>query len=358
MVAILKEPAYSESMWCKKISSGLTKRLRQKRIPFCEVYDTIPAGCETVFMIAAELDWIRSVLNQLNQAEIVPILLCNQASSLPGFRYSCVCSDVDGSMKELLERLKNAGKTRVALYGVNPSSISDVGRVDGLFAQKDDAIDSMRIFVNNGSLEACYREFSAMADRFDAVVCFNDFAAVSLLRHLEADGAADACNRLMLFSCSETRISSCYRDRITSLNMQLEQYGKAAVLIYEQQKANPYLSQLTLRIRWNVPSRQEPRSAPVCLTDLAGNDLFYEDRELNEMMIAERILETDSAIDKAILERLVRGATVSEIADACYLTESGVKYRMQKILEFCKVPNKAELLSILRRYLPAYGKGL
>ena len=50
MVTILTEPAYSESMWCKALYGSLTERLRQKRIPFCEMYDNVPVNSEAVFI--------------------------------------------------------------------------------------------------------------------------------------------------------------------------------------------------------------------------------------------------------------------------------------------------------------------
>lgn len=37
MISILTEPAYSGSIWCKELLKSLTDRLRQKRIPFCEI---------------------------------------------------------------------------------------------------------------------------------------------------------------------------------------------------------------------------------------------------------------------------------------------------------------------------------
>ncbi len=265
MVTILTEPAYSESMWCRALYASLTERLRQKRISFCEMYDTVPENSEAVFIIAADYNWIKATLTELNLSGIKPILICNQAETILGCSYSCVCSDITGSMKYLLDNLKADGKTRVPLYGVNTSSISDIGRVDGLFAQKDGVIDSMRVFVNDGSLQSCYRKFVAEADNFDAVICFNDFAAVSLIRHLEKDGKREITERLRILSCSQTKISSCYRDRITSINMNLEQYGKAAVFIYEKLKAHPYISQMTLNVSWNSEANKIPNTLPVSL---------------------------------------------------------------------------------------------
>lgn len=356
MVTILTEPAYSESMWCKALYGSLTERLRQKRIPFCEMCDTVPVNSEAVFIIASDYKWIKSTLTELNLSGIKPILICNQAETIFGSSYSCVCSDITGSMKYLLDNLKADGKTRVALYGVNTNSISDIGRVDGLFAQSDGVIDSMRIFTNDGSLENCYNKFAAESDDFDAVICFNDFAAVSLIRHLEADGEEEKLSRLKILSCSQTKISSCYRGQITSINMNLEQYGKAAVFIFEKLKAHPYISQMTLNISWNTEVNTDFNSSPVNLKSAPNTDRIYSDKELNEMICAERILEIDTAADKTIISDLSGGKSVAEIATACFLTDSGVKYRIKRILEKCKISDKSELISIVKRYLPNYGK--
>ena len=356
MVTILTEPAYSESMWCRALYGSLTERLRQKRISFCEMYDTVPVNSEAVFIIAADYNWIKATLTELNLSGIKPILICNQAETILGCSYSCVCSDITGSMKYLLDNLKTDGKTRVALYGVNTSSISDIGRVDGLFAQKDGVIDSMRVFVNDGSLQSCYREFSAEADNFDAVICFNDFAAVSLIRRLEADGEGGKLSRLKILSCCQTKISSCYRDKIISINMNLEQYGKAAVFIYEKLKLHPYISQMTLNVSWNAEQSQSLPSSSVSLKSAGNTDRIYSDKELNEMITAERILEIDSATDKTVISCLCGGKSVTEIAAACFLTDSGVKYRIKRILEKCRISDKSELVSTVKRYLPDYGK--
>ena len=318
MVAILTEPAYSESMWCKALYGSLTERLRQKRISFCEIYDTVPVNSEAVFIIAANYHWIKATLTELNLSGIKPILICNQAETILGCNYSCVCSDITGSMKYLLDNLKSDGKTRVALYGVNTSSISDIGRVDGLFAQKDGVIASMRVFVNDGSLQNCYRKFSAEADNFDAVICFNDFAAVSLIRRLEADGEVEKLSRLKILSCCQTKISSCYRDKIISINMNLEQYGKAAVFIYEKLKSHPYISQMTLNVSWNTEPKQSSAHAPIRLKSVENTDRIYSDKELNEMITAERILEIDSATDKTVISYLYGGKSVTENAAACF----------------------------------------
>ena len=194
------------------------------------------------------------------------------------------------------------------------------------------------------------------ADNFDAVICFNDFAAVSLIRRLEADGADEKLNKLKILSCCQTKISSCYQDKIISIKMKLEQYGKAAVFIYEKLKAHPYISQMTLNISWNTEPQKGLNSLPISLKAPQNTDRIYSDKELNEMICAERILEIDSATDKTVIAYLCGGKSVTEIAAACFLTDSGVKYRIKRILEKCNISDKSELIAIVERYLPDYGK--
>ena len=138
--------------------------------------------------------------------------------------------------------------------------------------------------------------------------------------------------------------------------MNLEQYGKAAVFIYEKLKAHPYISQMTHNISWNTEPQGSTNSLPITLKTAQNADRIYSDKELNEMICAERILEIASVTDKTIITALSGGKSLTEIASACFLTDSGVKYRIKRILEKCKMSDKSELISIVKSYLPDYGK--
>ena len=283
MIAILTEPAYSGSIWCKQLLESLKNRLKQKRIPFHEVSDSIDETDDGVFILASDYHWIKETVTRLNAAGIKPILICNQAEQIHGCDYSCVCSDIGGSMKYLLEELKRAGRTRVALYGINTSSISDIGRVDGLFAFKDDSFNEMRIFTNTGSLQNCFAEFFGEYKNFDAVICSNDFAAVSLVRNL-LEKAPDALEALKILSCAQTKLSAYYKARITSVDMHFEQYGKAAVFLYEALKAHPYMAGMTVTVNWNDENEKTPRHKPVTAKNEQSGSAFYADGEMRDLL--------------------------------------------------------------------------
>lgn len=351
MVGILLDSKYSESLWCKSLYESLTERLRQKRIPFCEVFDCIDSELDAVFIIASDRDWALSAITQLNQNGIKPILICNQSEKLAGCIYSCVCSDINASMKNLLDTLKTKDKSRIALYGINADSIADISRVDNLFNWGEQRFETMQIFNNDGSLQNCFDAFFEHIDDFDAAICANDFAAVSLVRNLE-ERAPEKLQDFYIVSCAKTQISNYYRDHILSLNMNFDQYGKAAVYVYNALKKHTYLSGMTVKVLWSLDSGEVVSEAKNIRLDLKPSaDSFYDDDELCEMLIVDKILKSVDEVEKTIIDCLLQKKTVEQIAELCFLTVGGVKYRINKIIAVSGAKNKEEIISLLNKYI-------
>ena len=356
MVGIIVDSKYSKSFWSKNLYKSLTERLRRKRIPFCDIIDTVDANLDAVFIIASDYEWTTSLIKQLNQNDIEPILICNQAEKLAGCIYSCVCSDINASMRNLLDTLKTNDKTRIALYGINTNSIADISRVDSLFNWKTDNIDNfetMRIFNNNGSLINCFYEFFSQIDHFDAAICANDFAAVSLVRNLQ-HAAPEKLKDFYIISCAKTQISNYYHDRILSLDMNFDQYGKAAVYLYNALKKHTYLSEMTVKVLWSLENNKHAHNTKkIHLKLKSSKDSFYEDAELNEMLIVDKLLSVahENDIEKKIIDGFLQDLTIEQIAENCFLTVGGLKYRVKKIIHESGAADKAQVISLLKKYI-------
>lgn len=350
MVAILTDKKYANSLWCKNLYASLTTALRQKRIAFCEIFDTVPPECERVFIIASDLEWTRAAIRQLNAGGISPILLCNQSEHLPGCIYSCVCSDINTSMKNLLDTLKTDNKKRIALYGVNTNSIADISRVNSLFVWREEDIHTLQIFVNDGSLENCFADFYKHIEDFDAVICANDFTAISLVRRLQ-ECASDILKTMPIISCAETKIAEYYRQHIRSLKMNFEQYGRAAVYIHEALLKHTYLSDMTVSVVWTLETEHiSSERHPVSLTFTDSGDSFYSDPELKEMLVIDKLLSDLDNTDKIILRELVSSTPYDKIADICYLAEGSIKYRLKKMVTESGAADKNELIRLIEKY--------
>ena len=82
-------------------------------------------------------------------------------------------------------------------------------------------------------------------------------------------------------------------------------------------------------------------------------DVFYEDDEINEMMLLEKLLYESEELDRQIIQRLLAGDSYEQIAEKSYLTVSTVKYRVKKMVSLCRLENRTQLLNLLRSYIPA-----
>ena len=351
LVGILLDSKYAESLWCKSLYESLIERLRHKRIPFCTIFDSLDTELDAIFIIASDREWTVSAITQLNKSGIKPILICNQSDKLSGCIYSCVCSDINASMKNLLDTLKTKDKSRIALYGINTDSIADISRVDSLFNWRGQHFETMQIFNNNGSLENCFNDFLPHINEFDAAICANDFVAVSLVRRLK-EIAPERLKDFYIISCAQTQISSYYRNQILSLNMNFDQYGKAAVYIYNALKKHTYLSEMTVKVLWSLESDNIlPDIKKITLNLKSSADSFYDDAELGEMLVVDKILKSSDDIGKKIIDCLLSKCTIEQIAEKCFLTANGVKYRINKIISDSGAKNKEEIVYLLDKYI-------
>ncbi len=358
MIPILVEPAYSNSVWCVSLLEGLTGEFKQKRIPFCRIdaLEEVPPGERYLYLIGSDAEWVRAALTACNRIGVYPILLCNQSYHTFDADYSAVCSDVMNSTRRLVELLRRRGCGRIALYGVNPKSVSDESRKASYLAALDGVAGEGDVFYNSGSLENCFEQFYPRAEQYDAVICANDFAAISLVRRLGQRDPAQL-ERLAVAGCADTRLTQLYGEKILSVRVNFAEYGRAAVMLMESLRKNPYLSHVVMMIRWDVGAERTgaaaaPAPQPALPALPSEQDVFYDDRELTEMMLLEKLLSEAEELDRRIIELLLEGAAYERISEECFLTESAIKYRVKKMVRICRVKGRAELTALLRRYLP------
>lgn len=349
MVGILTEENFIKTFWGQQIFISLTERLRAKRISYCEIIDDCYADLETVFIIASDFNWTKQAIEQLNGAGYSPILLCNQSETLTGCIYSCVCADIRSSMKALLDTLKEKGKKRLAIYGVNNNSISDISRVNDLFLWKDEQTEAIKVFHNDVSFAHCFDSFYGEAKDFDAVICMNDYIAVSLVNNLKQKDM-ELLGRLAIISCAESRLIDRYKNYITALRINFDQYGQAAVCAYEMLKKYGNLSSVTLRVAYSIGGSDDKGQKAVKLNLDSSDSRFYKDSEFKELHIADMFFNITDATDRLILKLLVEGKSYEAIAGECYLSVGSVKYRIKRVLSTVGSDSKDELVAILKKY--------
>lgn len=358
-VLIFLEPAYSGSMWCQNLLDGLLGVLKLKRIPY-RIIGSLKEIRENryIFLIGSNNTWVKAVLRACNEIGTYPILLCNQTYHKFNADYSAICSDVAGSMKHLVGILDSMKRKRIALYGVNPQSVSDEGRKDSFLVAMGGR-GRRDIFINNGSLQQCFARFLLRAQEYDTAICTNDFAAISLVRHLK-EQRPELLDRLTIIGCAEARLTGHYADRIHSVRLNFEEYGKAAVVTLGSLQKTPCISNIVMMIKWDCsaieklqPGRSEKTEIkkPALPVEMQCTETFYNDDELREMMLVERLLCECTEVERLILRKIMEGSSYEKIAEECFLMEGTIKYHVKKMGSLCRVNGKRQLVELLRKYL-------
>ena len=337
MHSILVEAGFGSSIWCKQLLQGLTQELKKRR----ERYALDPEVLsDSVFVIGSSAPWLETQVGRCNADGCVPVLLCSSRRKISGGRYHRVCPDIDGSMRQLTDALTKRWGSRLVLYGVNPSSVGDRSRREAF----EQACPQGLCLENRGSLADCFAAFLPLLEKTDAVLCANGFAAVSLYRRLQAMGI-----QLPIISCAQTLLCSRYQGRITSVDMNYPAFGKTALAVADLAKKHEQISELTVTVRWRVEGLPDD-TLPAVVSSVV-TDSFYDDSELQQMLKVENLLSACDDTDTLLVSMLLCGESYAAMANACFLTEGAVKYRVKNMRTLCGCPDRDSLERLLRTYL-------
>jgi len=338
MHSILVEAGFADSVWCKQILQGLTGELKKRR----ESYTLDPELLSgSVFVIGSSAPWLETQVGRCNAGGCVPVLLCSSQRKISGGRYHCVCPDIGGSMRQLTDALTKRWGSRLVLYGVNPSSVGDRSRREAF----EQACPQGLCLENRGSLADCFAAFLPLLEKTDAVLCANGFAAVSLYRRLRAMGREKP-----IISCAQTLLCSRHQGAITSVDMNYPTFGKTALAVADLARKHAQISELTVTVRWRVEGVSS--DALPAVVSSVPTDRFYDDSELQQMLKVENLLSACDDTDTRLVSMLLSGESYAAMANACFLTEGAVKYRVRNMRNICACTDREDLEKLLRTYLP------
>ncbi len=353
MIKILIDPIYSSSVWCENLKHSLVSELKKKRISFkfTDSCETLSAD-DSVFIISSDRDFTFNTIAILNSRNIQPILICNQNDALVGLNYSCVCSDIYGTIKSIFISLKQKGKKHPAMFGINKKSLSDMSRLESALHFGNEFPNGIQVFYNDGSVSNCFEQFEKDSDKFDSIVCANDFVAISFLRHAQ-ESFGEKLHDLIIYSCAKSEISELYHGQFISPRTNYQDFGKAAVYIYEKTLKHKFMSNITIRICDPIDTGVSEHSAEnPYQKDQLESDAFYKDPEIREMICIEKLLCNCDEIDRKIIRLMQENISHDDICSLCFLSANGLKYRIRRILTDCDFRDKKDLIDITLKYLP------
>lgn len=354
------EPAFQNSSWCNAILDGLIKALSKKRLNYT-IVNEVPKKRETdnptfLILISSSEGWLTSAISVCRDQKIHPVVLGSQPHKHMPTAYSSVTSNIRQSMSYLITYLKKHKRIKPALYGINPASLQDTARKES-FLSFFETESEQDIYYNNGSLEKCFNDFKNNYDKYDCVICANDYSAISLIKYFETNNIS--FEKLLPVSYGGTLLASRYTDKLITISMSYEEYGKAAISICETLSKNPALLYLNVAVKWKIVAsdkqiaddillEEKPSSLPT--SNKAQDNLFYDDKQMQDMILTENMLCFCDKTDFIVISMLLNGSSYEQIAENCYISVNTVKYRLKKLMDIVKAKNKKEFITFLKKY--------
>ena len=357
MLYLLIEKEFADLPWCRRSLRSLYDEVRKKRLSLCEI-ETIEQIPETdeeagVLLIGGTETWFRYNVALANNKGHYPISMTNRAQSFSDEPVSSVTMDFGDGVRLAVNYLHSLNRNNLALYGVNPHSSSDPAR-EAIFTHLTGRCGDVYRLESN--MEEMFRSFMDRVDEYDAVVCVNDYAAVSLVRNLRQAGY-DPTQKPYVVGFGNMKLTERSNPSITSVTDDYEHFGRAAISIYNLVVREKSISSVNIQLHCRLIIRQTTGNRPYenqlvvkPLEELDETNNFYQDTEVVEMARMESLLHQCDETDHLIIKCLVRNLPYAEIAEKCFISETAAKYRVKKMESICGVTSRSKLIAMLKKY--------
>lgn len=357
MFYAIGEPEYKTSNWYKDILDGLLSEKRQKRFSLT-MLDTIDQleECaitpeDIIFVIGTNSGWLDKTLQICEGVfDNRVIVLANHENRFSKGKYSIVTADITHSVQLLYNYLKLYGKQRIAMYGINPRSSSDAYRKRSFLLCGGKEKD---LFYNTISLSQCYDEFAERAGEYDAVICVNDYAAISLTKHLPD------YRQLFITSCGAgTLLSKFFTPSITHTRINYRAFGEAGLDLCRILQKNSNTNCVNIYLASDFVLGQTTELLPFVKEAMQevqsihkDDDKYYADLEIDEMIRVETLLNACDPSDLTILHGILAGKTYPSLAEELFMSINGVKYKLKNMFSLCGVRSRVEFVDLLKKYI-------
>lgn len=363
------EPTMAVSNWYHDLESGIIAALNAKRLKAeFAVIDkpTLVQGNNNVVILAGETyEWYTRMLSYTADNQITS---CVVGCEHPMYSDITVTSDYSQVAYNMMQYLYDAGKRRIAFFGVNPSSPHDNYRMKVYQQAISDFnldCDESDIYFTSGDIDQCAASFKANAHNYDAVLGANDLYAFFAMTEAKSIGIR-VPEDLFVAGFGNTMISLVSNPPITSATINLYNIGYQAVNAIQLLLNDDSLIELTINNNVIYYARESTACIPFSdkykyhsnaqsqlsfIQTLGQSVTSFRDSKfmniVNYEMFLSQIDQVDYSIIRCIIEK--NYSKRSKITEDCFLSDTALDYRLKKLYQRFNVKSYAELYSNLMK---------
>ncbi len=355
VIAEMKNEARRHQLKVEIMVCGMDELPKVQSFVASHSADSLNPDIIPVIFVGSIVPWQKQVATiYFNDRRIRPIIASNNIS-VPGIPISSITLNRDLVMIDLVGHLYDSGARKIALVGSTFNSATDikryVGYVTGMRQHRIFNKDFIYTF-KSGYLESMER-FTRDAHQFDAVMFANDTAAIIFLSRAVSLGIRIPQD-LMVTGFGNYLITSRLRMRLTTVNLNIEEIGRQAILLCLILYRNPQILSLDIDIECPIvygssTLKRTAASQPATSVPLPESPI-YSRKDFQTIDCLDKLCAKSSELDLKIIKGLVHDISYRKLAESLFISDSGFNYRLNKIFEFFQVKNKEELLEHCKWY--------
>ncbi|MBQ9388268.1 MAG: substrate-binding domain-containing protein [Lachnospiraceae bacterium] len=365
-INLLSENSYKESVWYKRIRSGIVSKTNHRRDVILDLSPEDIAGMEkdsVLLIVGFSQRFLSEAVDLCFAHGVRPLIVGSALTHSADQHISFVAIKREAAMYENVANLFNSGCRHVAMIGVNPQVSTDVSHKEGYVQAVTEhgcADYEKDIFYNTLGINKAIDSFIEVRENYDAVVCNNDFVAVLLLSRLNELGVK-VPEEISVTGAGNMDFCEWTEPSLTSISIPLESAGKSAVVLYRILLENPELDSLSSSFDHDIIYRESTKASDQSRITIRVShhdfspllDADYENDMRRVWAVADTYSTADET-DRRILRGILDNISNSGLAEKNYISESTLHYRLNKLYKSTGVSGKSELKTLLKKYFPHY----
>lgn len=359
----MAEDDYLKSSWYADALHGIQSEMKNNDLNVTLLradrtgFKSIHAG-DFVLVFGLSESWTDHTIHALGQAKARVILISLNPPDMPTW-VSCIRIDRNKSVQTLVHSFSHYGRKQIALWGVDPRSISDTERTIAFLSSSKKLglpVSRSDIYLNNDSLFDCYEIFKPNINRYNGVICANDIAALFLMSRLREETVAIPGD-MFIAGSGNTATGRLTTPSLTTVTLNFREAGQRAVDMALYLDKTPGLVSVTATVNCQILLRESTGNMKIHDTSIESSHNkktnpigFYADPDVDEITRLDRLMNAGDEIDRSILRGILAEFTSEQISERSFVSMPSLKRRLHKLLEITNTNTKAELRRLMIKY--------
>lgn len=363
-VYVMVERSYITPIWHERSLEGLRRAASRQKRTVCQINTFTQLNPEqmptTMILVSTGAEWTAATIAQCRRRNIRPILI----GSMPGKFGENVSGTMYGNsavIEALVNYFVQNGRKKLAMVGIYTTSSNDMAKKDAFLAiaaQIGLPVGPEDVYLGAEAGTTPEKQFYENIENYQGVLCANDFVAADVICTAKTRGIR-VPEDLFVAGLGDTILCRYTQPTLTSATRAYEETGEQAFYIWKQLNANPRLSSIVVTVACELRPRGSTGNAPLptqpILCGFTGDVLAPppdtgDDGEDRARALVSCLTQC-SKLDMQIIQGLVSGKSMEQIAEEQAISVSTGRYRLKKLYALANVSSKAEFVTLFQRYI-------